>query len=261
MRWPYPFKVLVTTSGTGSRLRELTENKNKALIKVNGKSILSYIIDSYPKEVRFVVTLGFLGDQVKEYISNYHPQLRVEYVWVDKYVGPGTSCGYSMLKAEPNLQCPFIFHACDTIVTQPIPRPDANWTGGNPMSHLDKSVITQHFRTHWLENDKLLRINDVGVSDYHRVHIGLTGVKDYGVFWDSLNHLYSKEPNNQALTDTHVINEMIKKDYSFTSTLFDPWLDTGNPDTLANSTAYLSNLKAKDQKYKGHQIDLQKIVA
>ncbi len=240
MRWPNPYKVLVTTSGIGSRLGDLTREKNKALVEINGKSILSYIFDSYPKGVSFVITLGFLGDQVREYLKKNHSDIKVEYAWVDKFVGPGTSCAYSMSKAAELLQCPFIFHACDTIVTQPIPRPDTNWTGGNPMRDLDKSVVTKYFRTHWIEDGKLIKVQDVGANDYHQVHIGLTAVKDYKVFWDSLNYLYQKDPNDQKLTDTHVINEMIKRGYPFTSTLFDPWLDTGNPDTLAYTTDYLS---------------------
>ena len=237
---PFSYKVLVTTSGIGSRLGELTREKNKALVEINGKTTLSYIFDSYPKGVRFIITLGFLGEQIKDYIQKNRPDVRVEYVWVDKFVGPGTSCGYSMSKAATFLQCPFIFHACDTIVTQPIPRPDTNWTGGNPMRNVDKSIVTKHFRTHRIEKEKLIKIRDVGAEDYHRVHIGLTAVRDYEVFWDSLSYLYKKSPDDQKLTDTHVINEMIKRGYPFTSNIFDPWLDTGNPDSLAHAADYLS---------------------
>ena len=52
------FKVLITTSGLGSRLGELTDYTNKSLIRIADKPAISYIIESYPKDTKFVITLG-----------------------------------------------------------------------------------------------------------------------------------------------------------------------------------------------------------
>src|SRR6185436_15978389 len=119
----YGYKVLITTSGIGSRLGELTKNTNKALIKVAGKPALSYIIDSYPKDMEFVVTVGYLKEQVIDFIKSNYPHLNVTFAEVDKFDGPGTSMGYSMLQARKYLQCPFIIQCNDTLVFEAIADP------------------------------------------------------------------------------------------------------------------------------------------
>jgi len=142
------YKVLITTSGIGSRLHKITQHINKALIEVGGKPVLSYILDKYSPDIPLVLTLGYLSDQIKDFMSKYYPDRKVEYALVDRYEGPGTSCGYSILQAERYLQCPFIFHACDTIVFEPIPAPDYNWTGGYINSHIPNDVVEKNFTTH-----------------------------------------------------------------------------------------------------------------
>ena len=42
------YKVLITTSGLGSRLGELTDYTNKSLVRVTDKPAISNIIESYP---------------------------------------------------------------------------------------------------------------------------------------------------------------------------------------------------------------------
>ena len=61
--------VCVTTSGTGSRLFEYTKYTNKSLVKVGDKYVINYIIDSYPNDTIFVVTLGYYGNLVKDFLE------------------------------------------------------------------------------------------------------------------------------------------------------------------------------------------------
>ena len=51
--------VLVLSAGLGSRLGNLTKNVNKAMLPINNKAIISYIIDKFPKEYEFIVALGY----------------------------------------------------------------------------------------------------------------------------------------------------------------------------------------------------------
>ena len=67
------FKVLVTTSGTGSRLGEITQYTNKSLVKIGKKPAISYIIEAYPKKTEFVITLGYFGDQVRDFLELVYP--------------------------------------------------------------------------------------------------------------------------------------------------------------------------------------------
>ena len=48
------YKVLITASGLGSRLGNLTKFTNKGLVRIGKKPALSYIIESYPDDVESV---------------------------------------------------------------------------------------------------------------------------------------------------------------------------------------------------------------
>ena len=110
------FKVLITTSGLGSRLGELTDYTNKSLIRINDKPSLSHIIESYNQNVEFVITLGHFGSHVKQFLEITYPDHKFTFVEIDNFKGEGSSLGYSISKCESELNCPFIFHASDTII-------------------------------------------------------------------------------------------------------------------------------------------------
>ncbi|MBR9705593.1 hypothetical protein GOV14_01020 [Candidatus Pacearchaeota archaeon] len=235
------YKVLITTSGIGSRLKELTKDTNKALVEINGKATLSYVIGAYPKEVPIVVTLGYYGDHVQKFLEENYPDRKFEFVTIDNYAGEGSSLGYSMLQTKDNLQCPFVFHACDTIVVEKIPAPDQNWIAGYVADKDTTDLQWEQYRTHKVEEGKVLRLNDKGDPDFESIHIGLTGVKDYADFWSTLESLYNSDPSSSGWSDVHVVNTMIQNGNKFEWIPYKVWLDTGNMEALKKAGDYLAN--------------------
>jgi NDP-sugar pyrophosphorylase family protein len=230
----YGYKVLITTSGIGSRLGELTKNTNKALIKVAGKPALSYIIDSYPKDMEFVVTVGYLKEQVIDFIKTNYPQLNVTFAEVDRFDGPGTSMGYSMLQARKFLDCPFIIQCNDTLVFESIPSPtDGNWNAGT------KGPSAAAYTSFKIVGDGISKVADKGASDYDLLHIGFVGIKDHRLFWDCLAELYEKNPNDSVLNDTRTMNVMMDRGAKFKPVEYKIWLDIGNPIALEQTEKYL----------------------
>ena len=220
------YKVLITTSGTGSRLGEITQYTNKSLVKVGKKPAISYIIERYPRNTEFVITVGYFGNQVKDFLKLVYPDRKFKFVEVDKYEGSGTSLGYSMLQAESSLRCPFIYHACDTIVSGKIPAPKKNWIGG---FHGQGS---SHYASFDVVDGKVQQMHDKGMLDPDFLHIGLVGIFDYKEFWDILKNLYKKNPNNSALNDVEVIQMMISSGIEYSAVNFDQWYDIGNVESL-----------------------------
>ena len=231
------YKILITTSGTGSRLGELTKNKNKSVINIAGKPAISYIIDSYPKNTQFVITLGYYGYQVKDLLLKSYPKHNFTFIEVDKYEGPGSSLGYSMLCAKDVLQCPFIFHACDTFVPgKAIPEPNKNWIAGYEM----EGDLDQYRTIQANKNQIITNINDKKEGNSKNVLIGLFGIKDYSVYWNYLEQLYKKNPNDQTLNDTSPFNQMIDDGYKIKLISFPIWYDTGNPIALEKTISSLT---------------------
>ena len=224
------YKVLVTTSGVGQRLGDLTKYINQSLVRLLNKPILSHIVELYPKEVEIVVTLGYHGDLVKEFLNLAYPDRKFTFVEIDKYQGPGASLAYSMLKAKPHLNTPFIFHAGDTVVLEPVPAPlSFNWNGGF------KGGSTANYRSFTELDDKVYGFNDKGATDYDYIHIGLVGIKDYEKFWAALEELYNKDPNNNSLGDVPVLQKLVRSSCDFVPQAFRTWLDIGNIESLNNA--------------------------
>jgi choline kinase len=217
------YKVLITTSGVGSRLGELTLYTNKCLVRVGKKPAISYIIENYPEHIEIVVTIGYYGNQVRDFLTIAYPNRKFTFVEVDNYDGDGSSLGYSLLQAKKYIQCPFIFNASDTIVNELIPNPFENWLGFSTKDNYSQ------YRT--IETNENLKIYDKGHMNSNCVYIGLAGIKDYNKFWNSLEEEYGKNKNNKQLNDCDAINKIINnKTWSLKK--FNEWLDVGNTSEL-----------------------------
>ena len=229
------YKVLITTSGIGSRLGELTRNTNKALVKVAGKPAIDYILNRYPRDMEFVVTVGYLKEQVIGYLKENFADRKFIFAEVDKFDGPGTSMGYSMLQARKYLACPFIIQCNDTLVFEPIPSPaEGNWNGGtqgpSAAAYTSFKIMPDGF---------IGKIADKGAGKYDLLHIGFVGIKDFQIFWESLDELYQKNPNDSVLNDTRAMNLMMDKGAKFRPVEYKLWLDIGNPEALKRTEAHL----------------------
>jgi len=218
------YKVLLTTSGLGSRLGNITKFTNKSLVRVGDKAVISHIIETYPKDVEFIVTLGHYGSHVKQYLSLAHPDRNITFVEVGNYMGEGSSLLYSISLCEEYLQCPFVFHACDTILPKNyIADVDfsSNWSVGGIGNN------SQSYRTLNCLNGKILSINEKGEQNFDYVYIGVSGFYDYEIFWNTCKNIL-KTVNTNDLSDCHVIRKM--NDFSVVS--IGDWHDIGNIDAL-----------------------------
>jgi len=214
-------KVLITTSGLGTRLGDLTKYTNKALIKLGDKAVISHIIDTYPY-ADFVITLGYLGDYVKQYLEIAHPDRNFEFVYVDPYSGPGSGLIKSLSFARNLLQTPFIFHACDTIVNYK-PNLTSNWMA------CVESEQSDAFRTVRTTNNKITRINEKGEIDYDFAYIGVAGIIDYRLFWEIVDSLLTGYIEDSS--DCHILMEMLNT-VSINLVKIDDWDDTGGVERL-----------------------------
>src|SRR5690625_1692415 len=85
-----PVDVVVMAGGKGTRLRPLTENTPKPLLKVGDKPILEHNIHRLSRFGidDFWITVNYLGDQIEEYFGNGNERnLHIEYVREKKPLG------------------------------------------------------------------------------------------------------------------------------------------------------------------------------
>ena len=218
--------VLITTSGIGSRIGNLTKYTNKCLVRVGDKPAISHIIELYPEDTLFYITLGYYGDLVKQYLSLAHPKRNFTFINIDKYFGPGSSLGYSLWCSRKYLQNPFIFHACDTITKHYPLNTKNNWCAGF------KKMNSSHYRTLNVQNNNITKVNEKGEQNYDYEYMGICRINDYEQFWKILSKIIIN--SSSSLSDVDVIKEMLKT-CSFKLIEYDDWEDIGNIEGLKKS--------------------------
>jgi len=75
-------KALILASGVGRRLRPLTNDKPKSLIKIGSNALLDYQLDSLIVcNIRnIIITTGHLENKLREHVTKKYPHLNVSYV-------------------------------------------------------------------------------------------------------------------------------------------------------------------------------------
>jgi len=204
------YDVIITCSGLGSRLKPITNYQNKALVKLGDKAIISHILDSYPKNCRFIITLGYLMDQVVDYIGINHPDLNVEYVCAHPYDGEGSSLLYSLSKTFHLLDKPFVYNACDTYI-------DDKKQFDSNTAIVSKTYISNQYRKY------TKNIEDVSANIGEFCYTGLCYIKDYKTFVNTTNEILRLNNYSNNLSDAHVIEKMSMNFYETNN-----WVDIGN---------------------------------
>lgn len=79
-----PIDAVVMAGGRGERLRPLTDNTPKPLLKIGNKPIIEHNIDrliSYGVD-DFWISLRYLGEQIQDYFKDgSHKNIKTEYIW------------------------------------------------------------------------------------------------------------------------------------------------------------------------------------
>lgn len=107
--------VLIPTAGIGSRLDFNTRYMNKSMLQMGDLPVLSRIIESYPKNAKFIIALGYRGEHIKEYLKLAYPQKKITYVYIKNYKGRGSGLTLTLKICLNKINSPFFFHANDTI--------------------------------------------------------------------------------------------------------------------------------------------------
>lgn len=107
--------VVLLAAGLGSRMGRYADIINKTLLPVQGKAIISHVIEQFSKDTKFVVAVGYKADQVKSYIGAAHPNINVTFVDVDNYSGVLAGPAYSLRACRDYIEDDFMVVACDAL--------------------------------------------------------------------------------------------------------------------------------------------------
>lgn len=186
------------------------------------KLAICHIIELYPADTTFVVTLGHKGELVREFLTLAYPTRVFKFVVVDNFEGPGSSLGYSILQARGHLQCPFVFHCCDTIITTPPP------TSGNVIC-LASLADSVSYTTVDVEEESVTAVHMKGGNGKYS-YIGVSHIENYNEFWNTLSSIQQEH----SLSDVHALQKMVEDGIFIKHCVMD-FHDTGNIGSYAKT--------------------------
>jgi len=108
-------QAVILAAGRGVRLRPLTLNTPKPLVKINNKPILEYTLNALPNQIdEVILVIGYLSDQIKKQFGHHFNNKKISYV---KQKEPkGTF--HALRQAKPFLKKEFLVLYADDIYSQ-----------------------------------------------------------------------------------------------------------------------------------------------
>ena len=96
-------RVILMAGGLGTRLRPLTEDTPKPMLKVGNKPILETIIKNFASHgfVNITISLNYKGDIIKDYFKD-GSDFGVNIDYIEENSRLGTAGALSLLKDKPN---------------------------------------------------------------------------------------------------------------------------------------------------------------
>jgi glucose-1-phosphate thymidylyltransferase len=230
--------VIIPLAGFGTRLRPHTYSKPKPLINVAGKPVLGHILDRLMhedvQEVVFVV--GYLGEQIEQYVKNAYPSLKGHYVEQKELNGQAPA----ILLARDLVQGPTIIVFVDTLA-------DADYSS-LAREKADGVIYVK-------EVDDPRRFGVVKVDERGMIARFVEKPSDTSNRLAVIGMYYVKEVQDLMGCCAELIQRDIKtKDEYFLADAFnlliesgarlrpqtvDVWLDCGKPETVLDTNRYL----------------------
>lgn len=231
-------KAIIPVAGVGSKLRPHTYTQPKALIPIAGKTILSINIDQlFEAGIKdFIFIVGYLGDKIKDYVSNTYPHLNSHFVYQNERQGTGHAI---KLTHDVVNNDEVIVVLGDTICEY-----DVKEIVDSPYNMLGIKKVDDPRNFGVAEIDEYDFVEHVSekpaIPKSNMALVGIYKIKESNILFSCLNKIFNdqiKTDDQYSLTDA--LQCMIEKGERFKSFKVKNWFDCGKKDTLLQSNATL----------------------
>jgi len=115
-------KGLIMAGGLSTRLKPITNDLPKSLVKIGERTILGRIIDSLleHKVKDLVIITGYLEKEIKKFVKKNYPNLKPTYVFNPKYQNTKIRYIYAMYLAEDALRGDDVLYIHGDVFCDPI---------------------------------------------------------------------------------------------------------------------------------------------
>lgn len=229
-------KAVICMAGEGKRLRPLTNDIPKGMIRIGNKTILEYLLDNLSavglKDV--IIVIGYKGDQVKKKIGTRYKDCHIKYVNNPDYAITDNS--YSLWLARNLIPDGMIFFNGDIVVHENILRRALQSKHTNALVVDDSGDLKDDAMKVHLDAGKLREIGKKILSQPNGWAIGIYRLSKNGTnrYFEILDDFFRDGPNSLSFV---VPIELIAKKITIyaLSTRGEPWkeIDTHGDYTQA----------------------------
>lgn len=246
--------LCIIAAGTGSRLGDISKNCHKTLLPYKNKAILSHIIDKFKSDIEIVIAVGYLKDQIIEYVNYYHCDRNIKFVNVENYEGIGSGPAHSLECCRLYLNKPFYFCVSDFYTDTFLQNEtlcSTNWIG------LYNTNNPEMYSTVEIEDGKIKRLINKSYNGYKNAFTGIFYMYDHKLFWSQFDKYVG---NSKEIVDVFKDIDVFK----FNNKQIN-WIDLGTNDLYTEfiqnndgKELYLHNIKY-EYKYLKNDLFIKKM--
>jgi NDP-sugar pyrophosphorylase family protein len=185
---------VIHAAGRGARMGRIGDELHKALLPLRQKAILTHLIELGPPGADVVICVGYRAEQLRDYMTLAHPDVRVTWVDVPDWDQPGAGPGTSLLRARDVVgDRSMALSPCDTIWEPDLQMwaRDDSWAGyaplpaGSPRERWCRLAVDASDRITAV-TDKIDSVPPPGATD--GVFTGLARIArgDLAAFWSGI---------------------------------------------------------------------------
>lgn len=234
------YTAIIPVAGTGTRLRPHTYTYPKVLLTVGDKPILGHILDNLKENgfKKICLVIGYLGEKVKEYVSDNYKNFEISYVVQEEQKG----LGHAIWLTKGVVSGPVFIVLGDTIIEADIPE----FLKGDYDKIAIKEVSDPR-RFGVVEVEKGFVKNLIEKPENPVSNLAIVGIysfKNSKFLFESLENIIRLGKTTRGeIQLTDAMAYMVKKGLKIKPVKIEGWYDCGKPETLLETNRHILNKK------------------
>lgn len=178
-------KVCILAAGRGSR-NSYSKTLPKGLLPIDNRPGITFLIDSIENIDEIIIAISPNENIYKQFFPILYPNLKITFVEVENFEGPGSGPGSSLLECSEFINDEFVLIPTDAYINEKINNCwDSNWVGVSEVNSSRLYCLVQEENecvTDFYDKDP-----DAPIDTLKNGFNGIAFIKDYKEFFKSLN--------------------------------------------------------------------------